>query len=489
MRLALVAHIIGLILRYFGLILVLPLVVDWLYGNWWESLGFVIAAISASLVGEIMRRLHRGGTDLIRIEGLAVVTAVWLVVAVFGAIPYVWSGLGVLDSLFESMSGFTTTGATIMQDFSLHSRGIFFWRSLTQWLGGLGVIALFIAVLPKLAIAGRQLFFAEAPGPTEERLTPRIRHTAIALWKIYGGLTVLQIVLLKAVGLPIYDAVCNSLTTLAAGGFSPHPASIAGYANPAAEWVITLFMFMAGANFSLQYYALKGSPKSLLRDEEFRAYTGIVLVASLLLSLALYQLPPVTHASSPDTLRHALFQVVSILTTTGFATDDFNLWNDRAKMILLILMFVGGCAGSAAGGPKVVRALLILKHAYAELFKAVHPQAVKPVRLNNRIVSTEIMRSLTAFLLLYLLMFTMSILIVSAFGPDLITAITASIATLGNIGPGFNAAGPMANFSHFHPVVKVMLFFNMWVGRLEVVTVLVLLQPHVWRAARITRTR
>jgi trk system potassium uptake protein TrkH len=498
MRLSLVAHIVGLILRYFGLILTLPLLVDCLYGNWWESFGFAIAGIGASLLGEIMRRLHRGATDLIRIEGLAVVAAVWLVVAVFGAIPYVWSGLGVLDSLFESMSGFTTTGATILKDFSLLSRGLFFWRSLTQWLGGLGVIALFVAVLPKLAIAGRQLFFAEAPGPAEERLTPRIRHTAIALWKIYGGLTLLQIALLKAVGLPLYDAVCNSLATLSAGGFSPHPASIAGYDNPAAEWVIVLFMFLAGANFSLQYYVLKGSPKNLLRDEEFRTYVGIILVATLLLSLALYQsslnlptaylnaetsIQPLTQASPLTALRLASFQVVSILTTTGFATDDFNLWDDRAKMILLILMFIGGSAGSAAGGPKVVRALLTVKYALTELFKAVHPQAVKPIRLNNRVVSPEIMRSITAFLLLYLLVFTLSILIAAMFGSDLTTAITASIATLGNIGPGFSAVGPMDSFGHFHPVVKVMLFFNMWVGRLEVMTVLVLLQPQVWKAA------
>jgi trk system potassium uptake protein TrkH len=499
MRLALIAHTVGLVLRYFGLIPILPLVVDFLYGDWQESIGFAVAGFGASLAGEIMRRLHRGGADLSRVEGLAVVAAVWLVVAVFGAIPYVWSGLGALDSLFESMSGFTTTGATIIQDFGFFSRGIFFWRSLTQWLGGLGVIALFIAVLPKLAIAGRQLFFAEAPGPAEERLTPRIRQTAIALWTLYAALTLLQILLLAATGLPLYDAVCNSLATLSAGGFSPHPASIAGYASPAAEWIIILFMFLAGTNFSLQYYVLKGSPRNLLRDEEFRAYVIIVLVATLLLSLALYQLTlgtraaylnsetspqPLSQAPSLASLRHALFQVLSILTSTGFASDDFNLWNDQAKMILLLLMFIGGSAGSAAGGPKIVRALLIVKHAFAELFKAVHPQAVKPVRLNNRVVSMEIMRSITAFLLLYLLVFAVSVLVIAAFGLDIITAITASIATLGNIGPGFGTIGPMANFGDLHPVVKAVLIFNMWIGRLEIMTVLVLLQPHVWKTAR-----
>lgn len=500
MRFALVAHIIGLILRYFGLILVLPLAVDWIYGHWQESLGFAAAGVGASLTGEVLRRLHGGATDLSRVEGLAVVTLVWLVVSLFGAVPYMWGGMGILDSLFESMSGFTTTGATVMRDFTLYSRGVFFWRSLTQWLGGLGVIALFIAVLPKLAIAGRQLFFAEAPGPAEDRLTPRIRHTAIALWKVYAGLTLLQIILLKVAGLPLFDAICNALTTLSAGGFSPHPASIAGYKNAAAEWIITVFMFLAGANFSLQYFALRGTPKRLFRDEEFRAYAAIVLVAGLMLSITLYHYslsPPPAYLNSNTSaqplssaplltvLRQAFFQAVSILTTTGFATDDFNLWNDRAKVILLILMFIGGSAGSAGGGPKVVRVLLVVKYAFIELFRAAHPRAVKPIRLNGRVVPVDIMRSITAFLLLYLLTFIASVVVITLFGSDLTTAVTASIATLGNIGPGFGAVGPMANFAHIHPLVKVVLFFNMWVGRLEVMTVIVLLQPHLWSGTRV----
>lgn len=500
MRLVLIAHIIGLILRYFGLLLALPMAVDGWYGNWWQALGFAVTGGSASLFGEVLRRAHPGGVDLSRVEGLAVVALVWLVVAGFGALPYVWDGMGVLDALFESMSGFTTTGATVMQDFSAYTRGVFFWRSLTQWLGGLGVIALFIAVLPKLAIAGRQLFFAEAPGPAEERLTPRIRHTAIALWKIYGGLTLLEIVLLRLVGMPVYDAVCNSLTTLSAGGFSPHPESIAGYGSAAVEWIITAFMFVAGANFSLQYFALRGAPKRLWQDEEFRAYTAIVVIAGALLSVALYDfslhLPaayaeaqtsrqPLAGAGVETLTRQAFFQTLSMLTTAGFATDDFNLWSDRARLVLLALMFIGGSAGSAGGGPKVVRVLLLIKYAVIELFRAAHPQAVKPIRLNGRVVSAEIMRSITAFLFLYLLTFAASVLVMALFGADLLTAISASLATLGNIGPGFGAAGPMANFAHFHPLVKVVLFFNMWVGRLEVMTVFVLLQPHLWRGTRL----
>ena len=501
MRLTLVAHVTGIILRLFGPLLLLPIFVEWLYGNWRESIGFAIAGASASLTGEIFRRLHPGGKDLTRVEGLAVVSFVWLVVAAFGAIPYVWSGLGVIDSLFESMSGFTTTGATVIRDFSVYSRGIFFWRSLTQWLGGMGVIALFVAVLPALAIAGRQLFFAEAPGPSEERLTPRIRNTALALWSVYAGLTVIEILLLTlAAGMPLYDSVCNSLTTLAAGGFSPHPASIAGYANPAAEWIIIAFMFLAGANFSLQYLALRGQPRALLKDPEFRTYAGIVLVATLLLCGALTYFaysPSEAYATAETTtqplagagpwtvLRQSLFQVLTILTTTGFATDDFNLWTEEAKMILFVLMFVGGSAGSAGGGPKVVRILLIVRYAVLELFRAAHPQAVKPVRLGARIVPSDVMRSITAFLLLYLLVFFLSSLVVILLGLDMMTGLTASIATLGNIGPGFGAVGPMASFADLHPVSKLVLFVNMWVGRLEVLTVFVLLQPNVWRTTRI----
>jgi trk system potassium uptake protein TrkH len=480
--------------------MVLPLAVDLIHTNWWGSFGFAIAGIASSGLGELARRMHPGGTDLTQIEGLAVVSLVWLVIALIGSVPYAWSGMGLIDSFFESMSGFTTTGATIMQDFTLYSRAIFFWRSLTQWIGGMGVIALFVAVLPKLGIAGRQLFFGEAPGPTDDRLTPRIRHTAIALWKVYVLLTLAQVVLLRVVGLPLFDAICNSLTTLAAGGFSPHPFSIAGYQNPAAEWIFIVFMFLAGANFSLQYRAFRESPAELLRDEELRTYTGLVLISTLLVAAALYQLSvnaPVAYLTSPTTtqplsqsepteqVRHAAFQVLSVLTTTGFASDDFNLWNDQSKVVLLVLMFIGGSAGSAAGGPKIVRMLLIAKYAYLELFKAIHPQAVKPVRLGSQVVPPAIMRSITAFLLLYLVMFTLGMLVLVAFGTDLLTSITASIATLGNIGPGFGIVGPMGSFAGLHPVSKLMLIINMWVGRLEVMTVLVLVQPQVWKSVRI----
>ena len=499
MRLRLIAHTVGLLVRTFGVFLLVPMVVDWGYGNWEESFGFLIAAIAAVAAGEYARRAYSSGVELRRMEGIAVVASVWLVVSFFAAIPYAWAGLSIIDSLFESMSGLTTTGATIFTDFSLYGEGIYLWRSMTQWFGGMGVIALFIAVLPKLAIAGRQMFFAEAPGPEEDRLTPRIRHTAIALWGLYVGLTAVQVGMLYGVGMPLFDAVCNSLTTLAAGGFSPHPQSIGGYGNPTAEWIFIGFIFLAGANYSLQYRALRGRPLALLRDQEFRTYAAIVVVATLLLTYVLlpFNRDPTQEYLTAETslrvlvdappltvLRQAAFQVLTIITTAGFATDDFNLWNDQARVILLALMFVGGSAGSAAGGPKIVRMILIGKYAAAELLRVLHPQVVTTVRYNGIVVPSKILRAIVTFLLLYLAVFGTSVVLLAFFGADFITAITASIATLGNIGPGYSVVGPMGNYASFPVVSKVVLFLNMWIGRLEVITVLVLLQPAVWRTAR-----
>jgi len=498
MRLAVVLHTIGLVVRVFGALLIAPLMVDLLYGNREEAIGFAIAGVSAAVVGEIMRRMDRHKTDLTRIEGLAVVAFSWLVVSMFAAIPYLWSGLGFVDAAFESMSGLTTTGATIFRDFSLYSEGLYFWRGMTQWLGGMGVIALFIAILPALAIAGRQLFFAEAPGPDEDRLTPRVRHTAIRLWGLYVALSAAEVVALWWVGMPLFDAVCNTLTTMSAGGFSPNPESIAGYANPAAEWVIIGFMFIAGANYSLWYRFFRGRPMSLLRDEEFRVYLTVVLLAVLVLGVFLHQfsLDPgaeyvadapgggVMQSASVETVaRQSSFQVLTIITTAGFATDDFNLWNDSSKAVLLVLMFIGGCAGSAAGGPKIIRLWLVAKFTYVELFRVLHPHGVRPVRLGKRVVSSEVMQAIVAFFLLYLVIFSTSVVILVGLGADMLTGITASIATLGNIGPGFNLVGPMASYADFDPFSKWVLFINMWVGRLEVMTVLVFIQPQIWRSA------
>jgi trk system potassium uptake protein TrkH len=344
----------------------------------------------------------------------------------------------------------------------------------------MGVIALFVAVLPRLSIGGRQLFFAEAPGPTDEKLTPQIRKTAAALWAVYAALTAAQILALVLVGMPVFDATCTAFATLAAGGFSPHAQSIMGYANPAAEWIIIVFMFAAGANFALHYRLFRGELGTFAKDEEFRAYLGIVLVSTVLL---VWLLGPGSGALI-DRARIAAFQSISILTTTGFASVDFQLWSDQAKMVLFVLMFIGGCAGSASGGPKVVRQVLIARYTLLELRRTIHPRGVLSVKLGGRVVPDDVMRGVLVFFLFYLLVFAVCSFIVVALGADLVTGLTATIATLGNIGPGFNAVGPMSHFGDLHPVSKLVLTAAMWIGRLEVLTVLALLRPEVWRMAR-----
>lgn len=482
MRIYVVVQTTGAFLRFFSLMFLAPLAVALIYGERYDAAVFLGAGILSAVAGHLMARGRQTQTDdLKRVEGLAIVAGSWMLLSWSAAIPYLGAGMGPIDAMFEAMSGMTTTGATVMRDFSDYGRGVFFWRALTQWFGGMGVIALFVAVLPRLGIGGRQLFFAEAPGPTNEKLTPQIRKTAAALWTVYAGLTAAQVVALMAVGMPLYDSVCHALTTLSAGGFSPHPLSIAGYANPAVEWVIIVFMFAAGANFALHYRTLRGEFRVFPKDEEFRAYAGIVAVGALLLVIFLRPEVP----GFVDRLRHGLFQTLTILTTTGYASADFNLWNQQALMVLVMLMFIGGCAGSAAGGPKVVRQVLIARYTRLELRRTLHPKGVLPVKLGGRVVSEDVMRGVLVFFLFYLLVFAVCTLIVSALGLDLVSATTASIACLGNIGPGLGVVGPMANFADLHPVSKIVLTLAMWIGRLEVLTVLALLRPEVWRASRL----
>jgi trk system potassium uptake protein TrkH len=480
MRLCAVVHVTGAILRVYAATFLAPAVVSALYSEWRDLAGFTAFGAVTLLAGWAAVRAEGAPDELRRAEVMAIVSATWLGTAAFSALPFVWAGLDPIDALFESMSGLTTTGATVFVDFGQFGRGLFFWRGMIQWLGGMGVIALFVVVLPRLAIAGRQLFFAEAPGPTDEQLTPQIRKTAAALWRVYVGLSAAQVIALLAAGMSLYDAVCHTFTTLAAGGFSPHPQSVMGYANPAAEWIIAVFMFLAGANFALQYRALAGRPRSLFGDEEFRAYAAIVIVSSAVVAVFLWRADLAPAAA----LRHAVFQVVSIITTTGFASVDFELWADPPKMVLFGLMFVGGCAGSAGGGPKVVRHLLMVRYTLLELSRTLHPRAVLPVKLGGRVVPDDVMRAVVVFMLFYALVFAVCTILVALLGADVITAATATIATLGNIGPGFGAVGPMANFAGLHPVSKLLLTGAMWVGRLELVTVLALLQPRVWRTAR-----
>jgi trk system potassium uptake protein TrkH len=484
MRLALVIHITGTLVRLFSPALLAPAAVAGLYAEWRDAAGFLVTFALTAVVGTLMRRAGgpaAGDVErLRRVEGLAIVAVTWLLLAHLAAVPYLWAGLGFIDALFEAMSGLTTTGATVFTDFTAFGRGVFFWRSLTEWLGGVGVIALFVAVLPRLAIGGRELFFAEAAGPTDEKLTPQLRQTAIALWRLYAALTVVQTIALVLAGMSLFDAVCHAMTTMSAGGFSPHPLSIVGYNSALIDWIITGFMFVAGANFALQYRAVRGGRVALVQDEEFRAYAAVVAVAAAALAFLLLR----DGMPLLDALRHGAFQVLTIITTTGYASQDFELWSPQAKMVLFLLMFIGGCAGSAAGGPKVVRHVLMARATIRELKRILHPRAILPVKLGGRVVPERILRDVQVFMLFYLLTFAVGAAVVVFFGADLMTGITASIACLGNIGPGFETVGPMASFAHLHPVSKIVLTLEMWIGRLEVLTVLVLFRFEAWRSAR-----
>jgi trk system potassium uptake protein TrkH len=490
MRLSLVVHVIGLVVRVFGVMFLAPMVVAILYLEYADALAFAVAAFATVATGHLMRQAGGHAAEeavekMRRVEGLAIVSIAWLMLAWFASIPYLWAGLGPIDAMFESMSGLTTTGATVFRDFSAYGRSIFFWRGFTQWIGGMGVIALFVAILPRLAIGGRELFFAEAPGPDDEKVAPQIRRTAALLWRLYATLTLLQIVALMMTGMPLFDSICNTFGTIGAAGFSPHPRSIAGYQNPAAEWVIIVFMFLAGANFAIQYRALvKRDFRIVSDDEEFRAYAGVIAVATVVVALAIWD-----AGDSSGSIRTALFQVLSVLTTTGFASVDFALWNDQAKAVLLGLMFIGACAGSASGGPKVVRHVLLAKYTLQELRRTLHPRAVLPVKLGGRVVPPTIMQGVIVFFLFYMLTFAVCAAVVIVLGADLITGISAAAAAISNVGPGFGAVGPMANFADLHPVSRIVLTLAMWIGRLEVITVLVIFRAEAWRTSHWHATR
>lgn len=443
-------------------------------------LGFVLAAGVSALVGAPLVRVGSATADPSRRETLSAVLLLWSLVPIIGAIPYAMSDAYTpLNALFESMSGFTATGSTVLTDFHLVSDPLFMFRSLTQWIGGVGIILLFIAVFPQLAIAGRQLFFAEMPGPTEDRLTPRLRSTAAAVLSVYATLTALCAAAYMLAGMTPFDGVAHAFTTMAASGFSPRALSFEAFANPWIDWIAIAFMVLAGTSFVLQFRALTGQPLELFRDAEFRAYLGIIAVAGTAITLLL--LP--VHATA-DALRHGFFQTLSILTTTGYASTDFAMWDARPQAILVVLMFIGGSAGSAAGGVKVMRWLIIAKNTAREVRRSVHPRAALPVRVGSRIVPEEVLRAVAAFITLYVGLFALSTVVLVLLGADFVTAFTASIGCLGNIGPGLAGVGPMGSYAELHPVSRALLTFNMYAGRLELVTVFVILTPGWWRFPR-----
>lgn len=485
MKLPLVASALSIIVIAFGGIILLPVLAACLEAEYWSTVPFIVAAIVAVTIGLFLRwygRNNRNVDLLRRNEALLTVTLTWVVCSVIGAVPYLFFGLGVLDALFESVSGITTTGATVLTDFSLYSKTFFLWRSLSQWLGGMGIIVLFVAILPQFGVAGRNIFFAEAPGPTEEKLTPRIAHSAKALWLVYVLLTCLEIIALFLAGMPLDDAVCNSLSTMAAGGFSPHPQSIMGYQSSAVTWIVTLFMLLAGSNFALQYrLIIKRHPRALFASEEFRFYIATILAFTMLLFLVLF-----LSGSSAATasLRDSLFQIVSIITTSGFSSADFALWSVPAQTLIFAMMLVGGCAGSAGGGIKVVRVLFIFKFLKREIDQIIHPKAVLPLRIDSVTLQNGVQRQMNSFMFFYIVLMLFSGLVVTMIENDAVIGFVGTAATIGNVGPGFGEIGPMGSFGNLHPASKFLFIVDMLVGRLELIPFLVMLSPEFWNISK-----
>jgi trk system potassium uptake protein TrkH len=409
-------------------------------------------------------------------DGFVVTVAAWLLASLFGALPYVLSGvLAPIDALFESVAGFTTTGSTTLTRIENAPHALLLWRSLTQWLGGMGIIVFTIAVLPLLGIGGMQLFRAEVPGPVKDKLTPRIAVTAQRLWFIYFGLTGAAFALLLVTGMGAFDALCHALTTLATGGFSTRSASIGAF-GAASQWVIVLFMVLAGTNFALHYRLLSGRVIEVARDVELRLY----LVFIALGSGAILWLLSDTGATE-EKLRVATFQVVSILTTTGFATDDYELWPAMGQFLIFHLLLVGGMAGSTSGGIKTLRFVLGMNALRTFVWRLTHPHAVRGVRYAGRTVSEDVVSGVAVFFLAYLLIAGIAGLIVAAHGYDLVTSMSSALTAIGNVGPGLGGVGPTDNFAHFPGTAKLVLAFCMIAGRLEIFTVLVILEPHFWR--------
>ena len=422
---------------------------------------------------------RRSGT-LSRRDGFGIATFGWLLVSIFGALPYILSGViaDPIPAIFETMSGFTTTGASVLNDLEDLPQGILFWRAMTHFFGGMGVLVLCVALLPFLKVGGMQIYRAEMPGPNKDRLTPRISETAKLLWGVYLLLCVMETLLLRIGGMSLFDAWCHTCATVATGGFSTRTASVGAYDSAYFDLVILVFMFLAGTNFTLHLKLLRGKPMQYFFDSEFRFYFFFWLAACLTLTFNVWG-----HANMAflDAMRAAFFQGTSIMTTTGFVTQDFDLWPETSRILLVFLMFVGGCAGSTGGGMKHIRIMTGAKTLYREILLYMRPNAVKTIRIDGQSVKEETIANICAFLLIFLALFAVGSLVMTAFTPDIETAASCTIACLANIGPGLNAVGATQNYADIPNAGMVVLILLMLLGRLELYTVLVIFMPSFWR--------
>ncbi len=474
---------LSLILKYISVVMLIPCICAFIYKETNAHQPFIYASSLAYLLSLFLKGKEKSGEEFNNInksETLALVLLAWISFALFSSMTFLYFGLSPIDALFEGVSGITATGATVLKDFSIYPKTMFFWRSFSQWLGGMGILVLFIAVLPQFSIAGRQMFAAEFPGAssTDTKLTPRIRQTAVALWLIYFTLTILEIFALIYVGMPVFDAICNSCSTLSGGGFSPAQNSIMDYGNIKIFWVIAFFMFLSGMNFALQYKVyVKRNLRSLFKDDEFKLYLGIVIffTVSIAITLTTHNIYGVKNA-----FEAAFFQVLSILTTTGFASVDYNEWNLRAKLLLFLLMFSGASIGSASGGLKLLRIIFIFKYLKRQISKIYHPNGVYPIKINRTIINEDVVKQMISFAIFYYFIFAVDAVLLVFIEQDTTVGLISAIATLGNVGPAFGELGPMGSFSGLTITSKFICILNMMIGRLELIPFLALIHPDFW---------
>ncbi len=490
-----------LIYRFLGITAILNGLFMWLslpfsfYYDEPSKWGILNAGIITVAIGLVFYFFNKPENKKIqKKEGYLIVTFGWLTLSITGMLPYLLSGSipTITNAFFETLSGYSTTGSSILTDIESMPKGILFWRSATHWIGGMGIIVLTIAILPLLGIGGMQLFMAEAPGPSADKLHPRITDTAKRLWQIYVLLTVVEFLLLKLAGMNWFDAINHAMATVSTGGFSTKNASVAHWnGTPMIQYIIMFFMFIAGTNFVLTYFALKGKVRKVIQSEEFKYYLfGTLTISAIVAIMILFYQDPLLHTSIEhpmvfgkveSAIRHSLFSVISVITTTGFVTADFTMWSFFVTAIFFSLFFLGGSAGSTSGGVKIVRHIVMLKSSFLEFKKSLHPNAIIPVRYDGKAVKQTIVFNILSFFVLYMLIFVLGSVILTFFGLDLYSALGACASSLGNIGPAIGTVSPVNNFNHLSAGAKWFCSFLMLIGRLELFTVLILLTPLFWR--------
>ncbi len=477
MNYSIVLYILGCVLKFESAFLVLPALVGLIYREH-ASVSYLAVAVLCLILGVLLTHKKPRSTNLYTREGFVAVALSWIIMSIFGAIPFVLTGdiPFYVDALFETISGFTTTGSSILTDVESISKASLFWRSFSHWIGGMGVFVFIMAILPMMGGSTMNLMKAESPGPSVSKLVPHVKDTAKILYGIYIAITICEATILRALGMPLFDSLTTTFGTVGTGGFGIRNDSIAGY-SPAIQITITVFMILSGINYTAYFYILTGKIKELFKIEEVRWYLAIIFGSVAVITWNVWSLYP----TFSETLRHAFFQVGSIITTTGYATTDFDLWPALSKTLLVTLMFIGACAGSTSGGIKVSRILILLKTIRKELSLIIHPRQVKKIRMDGHPVDHETLRSANVFLVVYFVLLLTSMLLISVDEFDFSTNFTSVVTVLNNIGPGLNLVGPTQNFSIFSPFSKFVLMFDMLAGRLELFPMMILLMPSTWK--------